>query len=864
MIANPADGPAAYTTNYAAGTELRVVASKSGATSGDIVLVADTGAIITTAGSNTDAWTYQTPGEIVDVSPNVGQLNTQVEITGTRLLSDGTSLTSVTLAGVEVKTLQSGYSAESVSIVVDQADAATGDVTLLANTGGRITLEDGWTYKAQGTILSVSPSSGQEGTEVSIYGVALRAHGSVVATVTLAGTGATIGEQNDLFVTVTVVEAAAATGDVILTADTGATVTKEDGWEYIEPPSISAVTPAAGQVGSIVVIDGTNLLAGADKISQVLLGGAAAGIEAESNTQITIKVYPGKTVGVGDVHIITDTGAFVLLADGFEYLDPGDINAITPSSGQYKTEVSITGSGLLGGGAEITSLTLAGIPVEDLVSATDDEIKVIVAAANEHTGDVVIVADTGAVVSRLDGWKYLELGEVTSVEPNVGQVGTSVVVSGARLTSGGTKVSQVILAGTDATITSYAPDGTSVNVVVARADQSNAGDVVLYAETGAEITASDAFSYLAEGEVTSVDPNNGQGGTYVTISGERLRGGGSEVSTVTLANVDAEIKSESDDVVLVRAAIGAAGEGHIVLTSESGAIVTLENGWTYNDAGAINTVAPATAQINTVVTIEGTTLLGGGDGLTWAKLAGVAAEVRSATDEKVVLVAAQPPSDHDYSVTDIVFLSKSGAVVQVSGKFSYVTEGAVVSLSPAVGQLGTKVTISGSSLNGAGNTVVTVTLNGVEATIESQTSTEVVVTTASSDVAGIGDVVLTADTEATVTSSGTWTYAPVGVVNAVEPASGQHDTRVEITGERLRGAGGAVVSVSLAGTEVQELVSESETAVRVVVADADAGSFFPSEELGLFLGGDGSGSGNRGRRFKVCLKVCLNVFVAVG
>ena len=87
------------------------------------------------------------------MSPNVGQLNTQVEITGTRLLSDGTSLTSVTLAGVEVKTLQSGYSAESVSIVVDQADAATGDVTLLANTGGRITLEDGWTYKAQGTIL---------------------------------------------------------------------------------------------------------------------------------------------------------------------------------------------------------------------------------------------------------------------------------------------------------------------------------------------------------------------------------------------------------------------------------------------------------------------------------------------------------------------------------------------------------------------------------------------------------------------------------------------------------------------------------------------------------------------------------------
>ena len=88
-----------------------------------------------------------------------------------------------------------------------------------------------------------------------------------------------------------------------------------------------------------------------------------------------------------------------------------------------------------------------------------------------------------------------------------------------------------------------------------------------------------------------------------------------------------------------------------------------------------------------------------------------------------------------------MFLSKSGAIVQVAGKFNYVTEGAVDSLSPAVGQLGTKVTISGSSLNGAGTAIVSVTLNNVEATIDSQSDTEVVVIAASSDDAGIGDVV---------------------------------------------------------------------------------------------------------------------------
>ena len=48
--------------------------------------------------------------------------------------------------------------------------------------------------------------------------------------------------------------------------------------------------------------------------------------------------------------------------------------------------------------------------------------------------------------------------------------------------------------------------------------------------------------------------------------------------TVTLAGVEAELLTETDTKVEVQAAIGDAAAGHIVLTSDSGALVTLKLG----------------------------------------------------------------------------------------------------------------------------------------------------------------------------------------------------------------------------------------------------------------------------------------------
>jgi hypothetical protein len=66
----------------------------------------------------------------------------------------------------------------------------------------------------------------------------------------------------------------------------------------------------------------------------------------------------------GDVVVTGDTGAVITLVNGFTYLPASGITAASPSSGQHGTLATATGVNLLGGGASISSATLAGSAAE--------------------------------------------------------------------------------------------------------------------------------------------------------------------------------------------------------------------------------------------------------------------------------------------------------------------------------------------------------------------------------------------------------------------------------------------------------------------------------------------------------------------
>ena len=67
--------------------------------------------------------------------------------------------------------------------------------------------------------------------------------------------------------------------------------------------------------------------------------------------------------------------------------------------------------------------------------------------------------------------------------------------------------------------------------------------------------------------------------------------------------------------------------GHVVLESESGALVAEDNAFTYLERGVILQVAPASGQLGTIVEIEGARLFGGGQSIATVELAGVQATV---------------------------------------------------------------------------------------------------------------------------------------------------------------------------------------------------------------------------------------------
>ncbi|PHQ89503.1 MAG: hypothetical protein COB48_13570, partial [Pseudoalteromonas sp.] len=110
--------------------------------------------------------------------------------------------------------------------------------------------------------------------------------------------------------------------------------------------------------------------------------------------------------------------------------------------------------------------------------------------------------------------------------------------------------------------------------------------------SGAIAILENGWTYLAQSTVASVIPGNGQGGTRVTIVGERLRGGGSAVVSVIIGGVSAQITSENDTVLVIVAGISSVAipVAQIVITADSGAVTLVPDTWSYETPGDIMVV----------------------------------------------------------------------------------------------------------------------------------------------------------------------------------------------------------------------------------------------------------------------------------
>ena len=395
---------------------------------------------------------------------------------------------------------------------------------------------------------------------------------------------------------------------------------------------ITAITPTQGQRGTRVIIEGENLLGfgfGDISLNRVVIGSSEAEIDISrsNSTHIYTRVdsgIPGSSlVAVNTTQTISGTdydGPYTYSSSLWTQLEDGVVSQIVPPAAQINTTVRLCGQRLLGGGTSIVNITIAEQEVEyfDQVMQTEGsteciEVRVpdVMNPEDIEPGRVMIESNTGAVVETLSNISF-SYAVITSVSPGRGQVGTEVTITGIGLLSGYPDLLPTVsLAGVEATFVS----SSSETIIVRAADPSaifgsggsglvnTFGDVVVTVtqnNTDFHVCLPSSWEYLELGVIQLVQPDFGQLGTRITLTGTNLLGYGSGLREARVGDTPAEVVSEADDVVVINAPdVLNLGRVGIVLESDNSAIVQLDSAFEYRARGEITSLNPTVGQNGT-------------------------------------------------------------------------------------------------------------------------------------------------------------------------------------------------------------------------------------------------------------------------
>ena len=792
-----------------------------------VYIMADTGAIVFGG-----AYTHRDSGQITTFSPQRGRRGTRITLSGVNLLGYGSNVVQVLIAGAR-GSVESFDNTSATIRAGDSSAGVEGPIQLIINTGAVITSTVNFTYEQSGVISEVVPRMGAEGSGLLIRGTALSPSTSQIVNVTIGGnTVSRIVTAADSEVSVIVGPAPAidsTNATIMITSEDGSIVDGET-FTFISLV-ISLPGRNSGQEGTYVDIQLPNTANFAPSLSmRVTIDEQESQVTSINSTlrQITVRAPRARRSGmfVADVAVESLDRLVARLRNGFTYLEEGTIFSIEPSFGQRGTRVVIRGANLLGGGMSIENAMLAGVPA-NVVTSTNESIQLDVAqnlqsASYPQIGAVILTANTGATIRRLNGFTLVQPGEITAITPTTGQFGTRVTISGTNLLQGTSSdnITSVSLAGIPATILGTASQ-TQIMVQATSADARAPGPVELTLASGARVTspAGTTFQYLQRGRVDTVVPNSGPVGTNVVITGTNFLGGGTSIAEVILGGVQARITGSSDTQINITAMVGIPGGGDVIIISNTGTTINGSGLWTYEDLGSISRISPTIGQNGVEVTITGQTLLStSSNEVTECRLAGIPASSISVISRDTVRCVAGPSPNPSMSLTGPVSLTtNTGTTVESLinvTSFTYYSAN-IDRVQPANGNNGTIVIITGTNLYGhPGSTfdVQQVLFGSVEATVVSSTLSSIQVHTGFFDNATSGDTVVVRSTSGAVLSlPNVWNYTQPRSFSDISQGSGIPGDTVYLFGESLNlpTATGVVVIVGGATSHSARVVNDS-------------------------------------------------------
>lgn len=421
------------------------------------------------------------------------------------------------------------------------------------------------------TVTGVTANTGtvSGGLAVTIAGTGF----SSGATVTFGATAATsVTVASSTSITATTPAHAAGPVAVNVRNPDAQSGTLANAFTYIGPPTITNLTPEAGNTGggTTVSITGTGFVA----VPSVMFGGTpATGISFSGSTSITATA-PAHGAGTVDLVVTNPDGQSVTLSSAFTYFDPPTINSITPNQGSAAggTVVSITGSNFLEG----ATVTFGGAGAVSVTVNSSTSISAVSPGHDPGTVDIVVTNPDGQSATFANGFAFLAGPTVTSVTPNQGSAagGFTVTITGTSFAA----VPSVTFGGAAATGVAFASSTSLVATVPAHA--AGVVDIVVTNPDGQSGTLEDGFTYVAPPTVTSVSPNTGSvsGGADVAVTGANFVNG----ATVTFGGIAANpVAFVSSTSLIATIPAHAAGAVDVTVTNPDTQSGTLANGFTY-------------------------------------------------------------------------------------------------------------------------------------------------------------------------------------------------------------------------------------------------------------------------------------------
>ncbi|AYV81587.1 MAG: hypothetical protein Harvfovirus43_9 [Harvfovirus sp.] len=355
-----------------------------------------------------------------------------------------------------------------------------------------------------------------------------------------------------------------------------------------------------------------------------------------------------------------------------------------------------------------------------------------------------------------------------TISPTMGPAGTTIVTIGnggqnTLLNASSVTFNQVAVSN----IVTNSDNSLSVIVPPFAPGGANPATVTVTLQTGNKVQSSNKFTYLfgPPPTLTSLSPPSGTTGTFVTITGTNFV----SPATVTFNNV-AGINTTvvSSTMITTTAPSNASGPAPVVVTTNGTSVGGLT--FTYGPP-VISGLSPTHGAIGTLVTIAGSN---------FSMTSTVTFQGTPATSvsfvNSTVLLATAPTNTQ---IVEAVIVSTNG-VNSNSMLFTYDPIIAGSGISPAIGTIGTTVTITGSNFDTTTGATV-VTFGGITATSTTNTANMITATAptpTNTTAASTVNVVVTVNGNASNAES--YEYA-TGLISIV-PNMGSFPDPVVITG----------------------------------------------------------------------------------